>query len=245
MNDAVFISDLHLHPKRPEITQRFKNFLAWAEGSTKAIYILGDFFHIWLGDDCMDEFARDIAILLKQLKQKGMELYWMPGNRDFLIGNDFLEMAGLQRLEDPSVILLPGLRVMLSHGDAYCVFDRAHQLLRLLTRNIWFCGLFQLLPQSWRLALGASLRSYSQMQKKKLDKSHQKFQIGQKKLFATMSKLGVFQVIYGHVHRSEIKTNKWKAYQFYEYVLSDWDASPKIICYNIDKGLHFLDNKGF
>lgn len=245
MNEAVFISDLHLHPNQPKITTRFKNFLQWAEHSTKAIYILGDFFHLWLGDDCIDAFAEEIAASLYQLKLKGIELYWMPGNRDFLIGQTFLDRAGLQRLVDPSLILLPGLRVMLTHGDAYCIYDYAHQALRLLTRNPVFFYLFQLLPQAWRLRSGQTLRNYSQNKKQHDYQMAKKFQIGQKKLFLQMLKFDVFHVVYGHIHRPEQKITQWKARTFHEYVLSDWDAKPQLICYNKEKGLFFLNSKGF
>lgn len=240
MNEAVFISDLHLHPKQPEITLRFKDFLAWAEHATKAIYILGDFFHVWLGDDEIDDFAKEIAQALKRLQQRGIQLYWMPGNRDFLMGQRFLTLAGLTALKDPSLIILPGLRIMLSHGDAYCVHDYAHQLLRFITRNAIFKSLFCLLPFRWRKSLGMGLRQFSQNQKKR-PTNHKKYSIGQHKLFKHMLEFGITQVIYGHIHRPQIITSDWKARRMYQYILSDWDANPKILCYNLTKGFYFID----
>jgi len=239
MNEAVFISDLHLHPEQPEITQRFLQFLDWAEHSTKAIYILGDFFHVWLGDDEISDFAQEIAFHLKRLVQQGIAIYWMPGNRDFLIGPRFLALAGLIPLNDPSLIYLSGLRIMLTHGDAYCVHDYSHQLLRFITRNRWFKFLFCKLPFAWRKSLGMGLRQFSQNQKK--SSSSKKYLIGQKKLFNHMSKYSVNQVIYGHIHRPGLITTDWHARRMYEYILSDWDANPKILCYNLTNGLYFLD----
>jgi UDP-2,3-diacylglucosamine hydrolase len=193
----------------------------------------------------MDEFVHEIAQLLNQVVQQGIDIYWMPGNRDFLMGKKFLQISGLKYLPDPSIIILPGIRLMLAHGDAYCLNDHAHQVLRALTRNKIFYHAFLILPASWRIGLGGSLRRYSQNKKSQAFINEKRYRVEQKPLFKQMLKFGVFHVIYGHVHSPEIKSSEWKGRRFYEYVLSDWDIVPTIYGYHMSKGLHQLSQSIF
>ena len=177
MNQAVFISDLHLHPDMPEISERFMRFLSWAKTNTTSIYILGDFFHVWIGDDGIGSFEHQIASALQELTQAGMDIFWLPGNRDFLIGAQFLKMCGVKHLPDPSVIALPGMRVMIAHGDAYCLYDYGHQLLRLLTRSTWKRRLLLALPKKLRRLLILAVRQKSQMKAASRPQNHKKYSI--------------------------------------------------------------------
>src|SRR3990167_6821431 len=163
MNDyIVFISDIHLHPQRNDLYVRFKKFLAWALTNAKIVYILGDFFHAWVGDECIGAWEMNIAQDLMQLKQAGVQLYFMPGNRDFLLGQKFAEIAGWQILADPTVLVLNQQHVLLTHGDQFCTDDVAHQWLRYFTRNQWFTRNFLRLPKQWRQAIVARVRKRSQ-----------------------------------------------------------------------------------
>jgi len=241
MNEAVFISDLHLNVEQPDITERFNLFLEWAKGSTGSIYILGDFFHVWFGDDMMTEFELSVAKSLAELNECGISVYWMPGNRDFLVGKKFIALSRVQLLTDPSIIMLNGMRLMLTHGDAYCLHDYGHQLLRLLTRSTFSQRLILSIPKPLRTWGIQFIRNFSQGKKKKPSQDSKKFHIVQTALFKKMWEYKVMNVVYGHIHRPAIKTTNWKNKQMTEYILSDWDANPTIFCYNILNGMHRLN----
>lgn len=238
MNEAVFISDLHLNLQQPEISERFNHFLEWAKVSTASLYILGDFFHVWFGDDMMTEFELSVAKSLAELNEHGINVYWMPGNRDFLVGKKFLALSRVQLLTDPSIIMLKGMRLMLTHGDAYCLHDYGHQLLRILTRSRFSKWLILSIPKQLRIKCIQYIRNFSQGKKKKPIKNRKKYQIVQKALFKQMWKYKLMNVIYGHIHKPSIKTTNWKNKKMTEYILSDWDANPTIFCYNVHKGMY-------
>src|SRR3990167_2959058 len=123
MLTTVFISDLHLHPTRDDLLNKFDIFVAWSQKNTTSIYILGDLFHAWAGDDCIEPWIRKIAEKFKFLANYGIKLYFMPGNRDFLLGRQFAAYSSLNLLPDPTVIELGGELVLLAHGDKYCTLD--------------------------------------------------------------------------------------------------------------------------
>jgi UDP-2,3-diacylglucosamine hydrolase len=235
MIQTAFISDLHLHPQCLEIHQRFERFIEWAKVNTKSVYILGDFIHVWAGDDLMDDYAHRIIALLNQLNQAGIAVYFMPGNRDFLIGNEFIKQANLHVLNDPTIVTLDGYRIFLTHGDRYCTSDRAHQFLRFWTRNFWFKSLFIKLPKFLRKSLVESVRNYSQSKKKK----PVFFPINEKKLFKDMHRHQVFVSVYGHIHQWGHHQDIYKHFNYQRFILSDWDKNPQILCYNKHKGLFF------
>lgn len=239
MNDALFISDLHLHVDNLEITSRFFQFLQWAKLHTKSLYILGDFFHVWVGDDFIGAFEKRIAEALSELVDAGIEIYFMPGNRDFLIGDYFLKLSKMKLLPDPCVVDLSGDRVFLTHGDAYCTHDRMHQFLRLITRPIFFKDLLLSIPYSIRAKIVHKVRSYSQQKKHYLNASDKKYQINQKKLFKDMAQYHVLNTIYGHIHRPNHLMTSFQHSVYNEYILSDWDDIVSIICYNKLNGFYF------
>ena len=237
MNDAVFISDLHLHPDSPDIHARFLRFLDWAKNHTKSLYILGDFFHVWVGDDCLDTYTKTIVEHLNNLHQEGVRLFFLPGNRDFLIGDDFLQEAKLKRLHDPCVIKLSGERLFLTHGDAYCSRDYGHMLLRKLTRPKLFQILFNQLPKSFRYFCVHQLRTYSKgVNRKQKDNI---YQVVDDHLCKDMLAYHVHTAIYGHVHLPQKKEHTFKKQLYTHYVLSDWDAEASILCYNKVDGVYF------
>lgn len=239
--EAVFISDLHLHPEMPEITQRFQAFLNWAKDHTRSIYILGDFFHVWAGDDLMDEFSMKILSMLKQLHEFDIKVYFMPGNRDFLIGKTFLSLANVVLLNDPSVICLEDTRIFLTHGDKYCLHDKPHQLLRMLSRPRWLRAALLRFPKKLRQRLIHSVRRHSQQQLR--DHQSKKYEVVFNQLFQDMKKQHVFNVIYGHVHQPQYIEKTWKGMLYNVFILSDWDANPTVICYNKRKGIELLKFK--
>lgn len=234
MIDAVFISDLHLHPNIPAITERFTRFVQWAVANTRVVYILGDFFHVWAGDDSLDAWSKSIAAQLSWLADQGVTLYYMHGNRDFLLGQQFATIASLHILPDPSVIELNDERILLTHGDAYCTNDRGHQWLRRLTRNCFFKTLFLTIPYRIRSRIVSQIRTHSQENKYKPQWT---MDIVPAVMLSHMRKLGVEVVIHGHIHKPGLTTH---AGDYRQYVLSDWDDNPLILCYYNSSGFCFI-----
>lgn len=131
----LFISDLHLEDSRPDITDTLLRFLAGQTGQCQALYILGDLFEVWIGDDARDPLAQRVATALRAFADAGARVYLMHGNRDFLLGNDFATACGAHLLPDPSVIATPLGPVLLSHGDALCTDDVDYQNFRRQVRD--------------------------------------------------------------------------------------------------------------
>lgn len=235
MIEAVFISDLHLHPKEEDISERFTAFLKWAvKKSVKTIYILGDFFHVWAGDDTLDDWSREIAEQLFHLKKQGINVCYMHGNRDFLLGKKFANLAGWTLLSEPTLIDLGGEKIMLAHGDRYCTKDLGHQRFRLVTRNKIFSILFLCLPIKYRERLVNQVRHRSQSNN---SRSMEEMDVVMESVMQHMQKNKVKQLIHGHTHKPGIFPIV--SSKLIRYVLSDWDDSPKLLCYSKSKGFYF------
>lgn len=237
MIDAVFISDLHLHPQEYAIQERFNAFLEWAKHSVKNIYILGDFFHAWAGDDTVNDWSRGIAEQLHALKKEGINVFYMHGNRDFLLGKAFAELAGWTVLSEPTIIYLDDEKIMLVHGDRYCTNDVAHQRFRLLTRNKIFPALFLSLSLKYRERLVNQVRNRSQ---NSLSKSMAQMDVVAESVIRHMQEHGVTKLIHGHTHRPGITKYTEDGEELTRFVLSDWDDSPQLLCYDNTKGIYFI-----
>lgn len=240
MIEAVFISDLHLHPERTDIESLFTQFILWAKhAAVKKIYILGDFFHAWAGDDAFDEWSISIAKQLSELSQQGIEIFYMHGNRDFLLGKHFAALANTTILSDPSVIYLGDKRVLLAHGDAYCTKDKSHQYFRFLTRNRFFSWFFLGIPLAYRLALVNKVRNKSE---NNTNKATEIMDVTNDSVIECMKKHGVYFLIHGHTHKPGITKYDDNENHLQRYVLSDWDAIPSILCYDRTMGLFYNQN---
>ena len=237
MIDEVFISDLHLNPSEPDISARFKAFVQWASTHTRVVYILGDFFHAWAGDDTLDTWSISIADELVFLASQGVQVYFMPGNRDFLVGQTFAYRAKMQYLREPFVITLGSERILLVHGDRYCTKDKAHQWFRRLTRNRLFNGLFLCLNKSWRLNIVARVRAHSQNKPYTIALN---MQTVPSVLVRHMKQWGVCTVVHGHTHQPGLITHQERDGLYQQYILSDWDAPPQVLCYNKTKGFYYI-----
>lgn len=236
MIEAVFISDLHLEPAREDITERFFRFIQWAAVHSQQVYILGDFFHAWPGDDALDDWSLAIAHQLAWLSSKGVSLYFMHGNRDFLLGDRFMQLACLTLLREPTVITLGGQRVLLMHGDSYCTNDKNHQRLRKLTRNSIFPRIFLKLPYKTRMKLVNNLRKRSQMNRHEYSAS---MDIVPSVMLRHMKQIGVRTLIHGHTHKPGLTQYPFEGSDYLQYILSDWDDNPSIMCYDNPKGFYF------
>lgn len=236
MIEAVFISDLHLHPNEIAITERFNRFIQWAASNTQTVYILGDFFHVWPGDDALDVWSNAIADQLAWLGSQGVKVYFMPGNRDFLLGDDFAKRACILPLTEPTTITLGSDRVLLVHGDRYCTRDKGHQWLRYLTRNKIFPRIFMRLPFELRKRLVDKVRESSQANR---SKPESQMEIVASTMLEHMQQSHVAIVVHGHIHKPGVTTHDDRGVTYRQYVLSDWDDNPRILCYDKPDGFYF------
>lgn len=221
MKNTLFISDLHLDRSRPAITQLFLAFLNREAAQADALYILGDLFEAWIGDDNKTEFNEMIFDAIKKISQAGTPIYIMPGNRDFLIGKNFIQQTGCHYLTDPSVINLYGNRVLLMHGDLLCTDDKDYLRFRKIVQNPVIKNLFLCLPLIWRKNIALKLRSRSQMQG--ATKSSNVMDATNEGVKNIIDKYDVLFLIHGHTHRPSIHYFNHAEKTIRQIVLSDWD----------------------
>lgn len=234
---AVFISDIHLHPQETTITNRFYAFIDWAAQNTNELYILGDFLHVWPGDDALDDWSLGIVERLAGLKEQGVNVYFMPGNRDFLLGDRFMQLSCMQRLDEPTFVQLGAKRYLLAHGDQYCTNDRSHQWLRKLTRNRLFPKIFLKMPYSIRNRCVSSLRAHSKNNRKK---DVPILSLNVDSMLQDMCSQNVKNIIHGHTHQYGIHHHEYNKQIYQQFILSDWDHAPYLLCYNRTGLIEFI-----
>lgn len=218
----LLISDLHLQEERPDITRAFLDLLATRARDAQALYILGDFFEAWIGDDGMTPFQASICAALRQLSDSGTQIFLMHGNRDFLIGKAFCKAAGCILLKDPSVVELGGEPVLLMHGDSLCTRDEAYMKLRRTLRNPLSLWILRHLPLSTRRKLARKLRSESKAQTRM--KANDIIDVTAEEVPRIMHKHRVHTLVHGHTHRPAIhKLTLDDDSAARRIVLGDWD----------------------
>ncbi|MBO9479946.1 UDP-2,3-diacylglucosamine diphosphatase [Salinisphaera sp. G21_0] len=217
---ALFISDLHLTPECPAVARAFCHYLADRAPQADALYILGDFFEYWVGDDAMDDFQHDIAQRLRQYTNSGKALYLMPGNRDFAIGKSFLQATGAQWLKDPTLITINNQKILLMHGDSLCTADKQYQRYRKIIRNPLVMALLRMTPLSYRKNLGRKIRQKSKAAK--IGKALDIMDVTRSEVVEAMERFGVDTLIHGHTHRPDIHEVALKHGVGKRYVLGDW-----------------------
>jgi UDP-2,3-diacylglucosamine hydrolase len=218
---VLFISDLHLEAERPDIVRAFVHFLDTRATGAEALYILGDFFEVWVGDDGMDEFQRSIASALRRLSDSGTRIYLMHGNRDFLLGKGFCRAAGCTLLREGSVIDLYGEPVLLLHGDSLCTRDESYQRLRKRLRNPFSLWLLRNLPLATRHKLARKLRDASRMRTR--EKAAEIVDVTPEVVPQVMAERGVRTLIHGHTHRPAVHKLLVDGQDAQRIVLGDWD----------------------
>ena len=219
---VLFISDLHLEAERPDITRAFLHFLATRARTAEALYILGDFFEAWIGDDGMDEFQHSIARALRELSDTGTRIFLMHGNRDFLIGQAFCREAGCTLLRDPSLIDLDGEKILLMHGDSLCTLDVAYMKLRRWLRNPLTLFILRSLPLATRHKLARKLRKESRAQTRM--KASEIVDVTPAEVERIMRDKGVRILIHGHTHRPAVHELEIDGRPARRIVLGDWDS---------------------
>ena len=217
MKPVYFISDLHLSEESPELTGLFVRFLnSSSAASAQSVFILGDLFDFWIGDDEVSELNTLVAREIRKLSDKGVAVFFVRGNRDFLIGQDFCRRAGMTLLPDYSVLDLFGSNTLICHGDTLCTDDKAYQRFRRVVHWNWLQKLFLMLPLRRRTRLAAKIRRVSKMGKQvkpaDIMDVNASFTAQQVRAFNTE------RLIHGHTHREHIHHENG----FTRIVLGDW-----------------------
>ncbi|TAK78706.1 MAG: UDP-2,3-diacylglucosamine diphosphatase [Gammaproteobacteria bacterium] len=230
---TLFISDLHLEENYPDTTQRFLALLKNCDASIDAIYILGDLFEAWIGDDDDTPFHRDIIHALRAVTQTGLPIYFMRGNRDFLIGKKFLQATGCKMLPDEEKINLYGTAVLLMHGDTLCTRDIAYLKWRKKSRHpILNTLLFSMWPLAFRRWFANKMRVKSMLHTQSAAKEI--MDVTQEEVERVMQKHRVYYLIHGHTHRlgtHEFTLNQTQATRM---VLGAWHQQGSVLEWNQD-----------
>ncbi|TVQ47353.1 MAG: UDP-2,3-diacylglucosamine diphosphatase [Gammaproteobacteria bacterium] len=216
----LFISDLHLSPDRPDITRQFEAFLSTWRGRTRHLYVLGDLFDVWLGDDMGGALGQQVARALRHQREAGAEVALMHGNRDFLLGRRFAESCGATLLTDPCVREIHGRRVLLSHGDLLCTDDHSYQRMRRVFHQPLVQRGFLVLPQRLRQRIGARLRARSQ--REIADKPTEIMDVNAQAVSDALRRHGVDCLLHGHTHRPAVHPLDLDGRAATRIVLGDW-----------------------
>jgi UDP-2,3-diacylglucosamine hydrolase len=242
---ALFVSDLHLQASLPATTAAFLAFLQTHAARTEQLYLLGDIFEYWAGDDdLVTPYNQQIADALKALQAQGVALFWIAGNRDFLVGEAFAAAAGLSLLPDPHVITAAGRSIALAHGDAQCTDDVAYMAFRAQVRQPAYQQQFLAMPLAQRKAIIEGMRKNSQQSNQ--DKSMEIMDVNADAIDALFAQTGVATLIHGHTHRPALHRLDGERLR---YVLPDWEydvAPPRggWISLTADGVLHRFDATG-
>ena len=219
---TLFISDLHLEESRPDITGAFLGFLKTHAMGVEQLYILGDFFEAWIGDDERTPLQEQVAAALREVRDSGTEIFLMHGNRDFLIGNDYCERAGATLLDDPTVIDLYGTPALLMHGDSLCTADVEYQKFRANMRNPQMQKMMLARPLADRQQMARQLRQMSMA--KNQGKAEDIMDVTPEEVVKELEHHGVQLMIHGHTHRPAIHDLEANGEPARRIVLGDWDT---------------------
>ena len=224
MQKTYFIADLHLSENRPHLLALFRQFMQEQAPEAEKLYILGDLFDFWIGDDEQSDLISELQQLIRHLTEKGVPCYFQHGNRDFLIGKKFANACGLTLLPTYQVIDLYGTSTLLCHGDTLCVDDVKYQHYRKKVHQKWRQWLFLHLPLKVRLKIAEKIRAKSRQDKQL--KSTEIMDVNADFVQQMFAQFHVTQMIHGHTHRQkhhEIPPH------FHRIVLGDWGETSSLL----------------
>jgi UDP-2,3-diacylglucosamine hydrolase len=229
MPRTLFISDLHLDQTRPETTAAFFHFCETDASDAKALYILGDLFEYWVGDDQLDHdpLARDVTNALKVLVNKGVSAYFMHGNRDFLIGERFAGEARITLLPDPTLITIDDERILLLHGDTLCTDDVAYQTFRKQARDPAWQAAILAKPYEDRVAFAKQIRERSNSEKSL--KAEDIMDVTPSTVENVFREWNYPTMIHGHTHRPATHTHAVDGHACKRVVLADWESKARFL----------------
>lgn len=224
---TLFISDLHLDDRRPETTTLLQKFLLEEAADADALYILGDLFEFWLGDDVPSQCSVAVARALSRLSANGVPCYFMHGNRDFLLQEIYAGQAGMKLLPEEHVIELYGERVLLMHGDSLCTDDIDYQQLRAVVRNpAWQQNTLSKTPQE-RLQMALQMREASAEHTGNKDMSI--MDVNQDEVISAFERHDVLRLIHGHTHRPATHDLEVNGQSAQRIVLGDWYTQGSVL----------------
>ena len=260
---TLFVSDLHLDASRPQITSQFLQFLRGEAANAEALYILGDLFEYWVGDDDPQPLAAEIADALHVLAGSGVPIHFMRGNRDFLLGDVYAARAGLRILPDPCVIPLYDHPTLLMHGDLLCTGDTAYQAFRRQTRNPEWQRDMLAQPLAKRIAIAQHARAASAAHQQRLHEERSVHgrtnaagagsagaaglaidvgsatpeditDVSTDSVEALFARYGIDRLIHGHTHRSAIHSLPVAGRPCTRIVLGDWYEQGSVLRVDAD-----------
>jgi UDP-2,3-diacylglucosamine hydrolase len=224
---TLFISDLHLDAGRPQITQLFLDFLETRASGSDALYILGDLFEAWIGDDDQSDMNQSVCQGLRQCAASGTPVFVMHGNRDFLLGERFAEQSNATLLQDPTRIDLYGIPTLLMHGDLLCTDDMEYLSFREMVHDPqWQTG-FLVKPLEQRRKIAVDMRTLSK--EKTSDKAEAIMDVNQEAVIQTMTENQVPRLIHGHTHRPDVHELLVSGERAQRFVLGDWYEQGSVL----------------
>lgn len=226
---AFFVSDVHLQSSLPRTTQAFLAFLRERATSAQQLYLLGDMFEYWAGDDDLDSpYNRKIADAIREVSDSGVSVFWIGGNRDFLLGKAFADNTGVTLLPDPFVASIAGHRIVLTHGDEQCTEDHGYMAFRAQVRQAEWQRQFLAIPLAQRKAIIEGMRSGSREAQR--DKSYEIMDVNAEAIASLYAATDTSIMIHGHTHRPATHDYQDGGTKRVRHVLPDWDcdtASPR------------------
>jgi UDP-2,3-diacylglucosamine hydrolase len=225
----LFVSDLHLDASAPAAVEQFRSFLKTHAADAEALYILGDLFELWIGDDEVDAHKKAVTSALRALTSSGVACFVLHGNRDFLLGRGFCDETGCRLLPDPVVAEFDGERVLLTHGDALCVDDHSYQELRSIVRTAPWQRRFLALPLSDRELLATQARAGSRQHTSRTIPKI--MDVNTEAVTQAYRVAGVRRIIHGHTHRPAVHDTTVDGIPAQRIVLGAWYEQGSYLLY--------------
>lgn len=218
---TLFIADLHLSENHRQVTDAFFAFLDKEAQNAEALYILGDMFEVWIGDDEHTPLMDEVALKLTQFSDRNSTpIYYIHGNRDFMIGKRYAKQSSMILLPEHHVIDLYGVKTLIMHGDTLCLFDKNYQRMRKVIHNPFLQFIFNCLPLTMRKRIGWKIRNASQS--KKVYKNVEMMGVTQGEVLRLMQKHKVQRLIHGHTHQANVHDIEVNDASAQRYDVGDW-----------------------
>ncbi|MCK6261975.1 UDP-2,3-diacylglucosamine diphosphatase [Vibrio sp. ZSDE26] len=227
---TLFISDLHLSPSRPDITECFIDFMKNEAIHATKLYVLGDLFEFWIGDDDNSDFSMHIQKEFKALTQLGVQCYFTQGNRDFLVGKRFAKQTGMTLLADETVIDLYGRKAVILHGDTLCTLDVKYLEYRKTVHQPWLQWIFNRIPFFIKRKIVSKVQT--DIKEEKQSKSLDIMDVTPDEVISVMDTHHVDLMIHGHTHRPNIHELQTSSGNSTRIVLGDWYTQGSILVYD-------------
>lgn len=228
---TLFVSDLHLEADRPDIADQFINFLKTDVLEADDLYILGDLFEAWVGDDDPNTHYAKIKMAIRKVVDKGIPVYFMHGNRDFMIGKQFANETGIEILPDPYAVTMYGQHTLLSHGDAMCIDDTQYQRVRKMVRDPEWQKMILAKPLKERLRIAAEARRQSLEQT--INMSLNIMDVNQDEVIRVIRQHQVDVLVHGHTHRPDVHTVDLGNRKAKRIVLGDWYTQGSVLSWDL------------